>query len=132
MIKYFLMIDYSLSYWLARRDKESALNGTAYFFLTKVGFFIQSLFFIILPLLPTKFSIESVVIFFMVLNLFLMYGFPKAVKNILIAKKIPNLHKKVAMNTKRKRNLLASLYLLLFFSIMFVVGVIHFEGYANG
>lgn len=130
MIEYFLKIDYCLSQWFARKDNQTALNGAIHIFLTKIGFVSQTIYFIVLPILPVKLGINIAVVGIMLIVAVVMYGFPKKIKKLIKTYGIINEYKRTSLQQRKNRNFMGILYLIFFFTLMFYIGVICFEGYA--
>lgn len=129
MIRYFLKLDYSVSQWMGKNNHETAINGTVHLFLTKMGFVFQSVYALVLYLLPINLGTEIAVVGVMVITGIIMYGFPKLIKKSIKTYKIPQEYKRTDLKQRKTRNGLALFYLITSFSLMFLAIIFFFESY---
>ena len=106
MILYLLKIDFSLSMWFARKDPETAIRGTVYFFLSRIWLIVQSLYFILLPQLPFKLSAETVTILIAIIVAVIMYGGQKSTKRLIFKHKLQADYKKISTDVIDQRKYL--------------------------
>jgi len=124
-----LKYDYSLSHWFSSSN-EKIVPGTAFLFLNKISFVFTALYFTILPLLPFKFSIGIAITLLCVLTLTIMYGLQKKVEKIVIKLNFSYEYSKLKNNIIYQRRLYGALLFVTIFSLMIILGILSFEGYA--
>ncbi len=130
LINSILKIDYNLSAWFSS-TKHRIIPGAAFLFLNKLALLIAAAYFIVLPLLPFKFSSVIAIGMLCCLVLLIMYGLQSnieaAVRNLNYSKEYSRL--------SNKEKVLHRVYgLVIFIScfiLMFVIGVISFTGYGK-
>ena len=123
LIKYILRIDYSLSCWFSS-TKKTIIPGTAFLFLTKVAFFVAAIYFIGLPLLPSKLQGKISIILLCGLTAVIMYGLQSKIES---AVRNLNFSKEYSKSSKTEKILHRLYGLAIFigcFVLMFIIGVI--------
>lgn len=121
MVRYFLRLDYALAEWFAKK-KDRVVPATAHMFLSKVSFLYMLIFFIVYKVLGSDLTAELFVGIVVVGIAVVMYGFQNLCKRIVNLGNYREEYKKIPRRKLIIRRVLGLFYLILIYTLVFVVG----------